>query len=115
MAKKKDEEEEFVIDSTSKVSTGQVNRYEVRISPPAVGGGRKVRPVREAADGSVASAPSPDGTVGRSQQQTAPGMPVMGTQQIFKIEDDLRRTRELVEDLRHTSSILEGDVRDLKA
>jgi archaellum component FlaC len=40
---------------------------------------------------------------------------VAGTQQIYKIEDDLRRTRDIVEDLKHNVGLMEGEFKDLKA
>jgi len=116
MARKKsdDAEEEFVIGAPSKDAPGNVERYEVRIGPPILGGGRKATPVREAEPGAPSGAAVPRPQSAAAQRAPGPAYGVAGTQQMFKLEDDLRRTREVVEDLRHTSSILEGDVRDLK-
>jgi hypothetical protein len=113
MGKKDEEEEVFVIDSTSKVSSGEVKKYEVRVAPPSVSGGRKVKPVREGLESTSSAASAAQG--GRPGPKEAPSLSGAGSQQIFKIEDDLRRTREVVEDLKHGTSILQGDVRDLKA
>jgi archaellum component FlaC len=110
MGKKDEDEDEFVIDSASKVSSGEVRKYEVRVAPPAVSGGRKVKPVREGAEPSAV----PQAQGGRQGQKDAPAIAGAAAQQVFKIEDDLRRTREVVEDLKHSTSILQGDVRDLK-
>jgi archaellum component FlaD/FlaE len=112
MGKKDEEEEEFVIDSSTKVSSGEVKKYEVRVTPPSVSGGRKVRPVREGTEEAPAAGSAQGGRTG---SKDAPPIAGAAAQQVFKIEDDLRRTREVVEDLKHTSSILQGDVRDLKA
>jgi len=118
-----DEEDEEVEVSTAPktmgVKAGDVERYEVRIGPPVVSG-RKVKPLR-----------TPEEKVERPRELTSPptqtppsmiqqgmaqsNLSVAGAQQIYKIEDDLRRTRDIVEDLRHNLGLMEGEVRDLKA
>lgn len=113
MAKKKVEEEEFVIESSDKVASGEINRYEVRIEPPVISG-RKVKPVRE---GGEPSGPGPTGSASASinNRGQVSGFQGPSSQQLFKLEDDLRRTREVVEDLRHTSSKLEAEVKDMRS
>jgi hypothetical protein len=114
------EEEEVEVSTTRRtgVKGGDVERYEVRIGPPVVSG-RKVKPLR-----------TPEEKVEKPRELKPPGqqgvspytqsgissssLSVAGTQQIYKIEDDLRRTRDIVEDLKHNMGIMEGDVKDLK-
>ncbi len=99
------------------IKGGDVERYEVKIEPPIVGG-RKMKAVR-----------SPDDPVrtntggeqmGTTQNPISPGKGFTmqnsaSSQQIYKIEDDLRRTREVVEDMKHTVSMIDGEFKDLKA
>jgi hypothetical protein len=101
------------------IKGGGVERYEVRIEPPMVRG-RKAKAVRtpgvESPTPGTAPAPPQNG----SQVRGANGMavPISGagsTQQIYKIEDDLRRTRDVVEDLKHTVGVMESDFNDLRA
>jgi len=100
------------------VKTGDVERYEVRIGPPMVSG-RKVKPVRspeEKVEGPKQAPAPPRGAPGFDQRgMSAPSINVAGTQQLYKIEDDLRRTRDIVEDLKHNVGMMEGEVKDLKA
>ncbi|MGA1866083.1 MAG: FlaD/FlaE family flagellar protein [Thermoplasmatota archaeon] len=120
------EEDDIIDDEEVEVSTaakkagirgGGVERYEVRIGPPIVSG-RKVKPLRtpeEKAErsgepGTTQSAPATLAQQGMAQ----PSLSVAGAQQIYKIEDDLRRTREIVEDLRHSLGVMEGEVKDLR-
>ncbi len=115
--------EEFVIEEEEQpqkkdaVKKGDVERYEVRIGPPVVSG-RKVKPLMTGgekgtgADGQRAAASSKPGEERKGEKGS---VSYGSTQQIYKIEDDLRRTRDIVEDLKHTMGIVEGDLRDLKA
>jgi archaellum component FlaC len=101
------------------VKEGDVERYEVRIGPPVVSG-RKVKPIRTPEEKvekpRELSPPTPQGGGAFSQQgMTSPSFTVAGTQQIYKIEDDLRRTRDIVEDLKHSMGLVEGEVKDLRA
>lgn len=109
-----EDDEEFETDG---IKGGEVERYEVRVEPPIISG-RKAKAVRtpdeetmviEAGNGSSMSA----GTSGRGGSKLTPS--VGSSQQIYKIEDDLRRTRDIVEDLRHTVDVMEGEFKDLKA
>ncbi|HHD16231.1 MAG TPA: hypothetical protein ENK47_05935 [Euryarchaeota archaeon] len=114
MARKKAGKEKVKIvmeddEDLTDIKGGEVERYEVRIGPPTVSG-RKVKAVR-----------SPDSETGgqvsavSSGRQAVPVAAAGGSsQQIYKIEDDLRRTRDIVEDLRHTVSVMEGEFKDLK-
>jgi archaellum component FlaD/FlaE len=115
-----DEEDEVEVSTSPRragVTGGDVERYEVRIGPPMVSG-RKVKPVmspEEKVEKPRELRP-PGPTQGYTQQPMAPtNLSVTGTQQLYKIEDDLRRTRDIVEDLKHNMGIMEGDVKDLKA
>ncbi|MDG6223965.1 MAG: FlaD/FlaE family flagellar protein [Candidatus Thermoplasmatota archaeon] len=112
MAKKKVEEEEFVIESSDKVASGEIKRYEVRMEPPLISG-RKVKPVVESPESTSATGPTSFPKV-PSRGQMA-GFQGPSAQQIFKLEDDLRRTREVMEDLKHTSSKLEAEVKDMRS
>lgn len=100
------------------IKGGGVERYEVRIEPPMVRG-RKAKAVRTPGTeepSTVAPPPSRNGTQVRGT--SGMGVPVSGagsTQQIYKIEDDLRRTRDVVEDLKHTVGVMESDFNDLRA
>jgi archaellum component FlaD/FlaE len=116
------EEEENVEVSTPArkqgVKGGDVERYEVRIGPPMVSG-RKVKPVRspeEKVEGPKQAPAPPRGAPGFDQRgMSAPSISIAGTQQLYKIEDDLRRTRDIVEDMKHNVGMMEGEVKDLKA
>ena len=116
------DEEEVEVSASPKradVKGGDVERYEVRIGPPVVSG-RKVKPIRTP-DEKVEKprelkSPVPQGGGAYSQQgMSSPSFTVAGTQQIYKIEDDLRRTRDIVEDLKHNMGLVEGEVKDLRA
>jgi len=117
-----DEEEEVEVSTAPKrtqVKAGEVERYEVRIGPPVVSG-RKVKPLRTPEEKverpRELSSPPAQGPPSMIQQGMAQStLSVAGAQQIYKIEDDLRRTRDVVEDLRHNLGLMEGEVRDLKA
>ncbi|MFO8050251.1 MAG: FlaD/FlaE family flagellar protein [Thermoplasmatota archaeon] len=116
-----EEEVEVSSSSRSKVKGGGVERYEVRIGPPLVSG-RKVKPVRtpeekKEKEKETGTPRSPQGGPGYSSQSPSSTSSMSGasSQQMFKIEDDLRRTRDVVEDLKHNMSIMEGEVKDLKA
>ncbi len=55
--------------------------------------------------------PSDQSASGFAQQgMSASSLSVTGTQQLYKIEDDLRRTRDIVEDLKHNMGIVEQSV-----
>jgi archaellum component FlaD/FlaE len=115
------EEEEVEVSTTKRagIKGGDVERYEVRIGPPVVSG-RKVKPLRtpeEKVEKPRELKPPGQQQVGPYSQQgiSSSSLSVAGTQQIYKIEDDLRRTRDIVEDLKHNMGIMEGDVKDLKA
>ncbi|MBN1391054.1 MAG: hypothetical protein JXA22_10485 [Candidatus Thermoplasmatota archaeon] len=117
-----DEDELEVSASARKtdVRAGEVERYEVRIGPPIVSG-RKVKPLRtpeeraekpkEPGGPPTQSAP---GMFGQQGHERSP-LSLAGTQQIYKIEDDLRRTRDIVEDLRHSVTMMEGELKDLRS
>lgn len=93
----------------------EVQRYEVRLGPPMVSA-RKVRPSRAEGLAREATVGPEGGTGGGGDREgKGTGAQYANSQHIYKIEDDLRRTRDIVEDLKHTTSLLEGDMRDLKA
>ncbi len=117
------EEDEFVVEEgPPKGSKGtldqkktEVQRYEVRLGPPMVSG-RKVRPLRT--DGQMRDVSNvQEGGAGSMGERGTKGSgpQFANSQHIYKLEDDLRRTRDIVEDLKHTTSLLEGDMRDIKA
>jgi archaellum component FlaC len=114
------QDEEVEISTSSKrtgVKGGAVERYEVRIGPPLVSG-RKVKPLRTPEENveKPRELRPPDPVAGGfSQGMSQSSLSVTGTQQMYKIEDDLRRTRDIVEDLKHNMGIVEGEVKDLKA
>ncbi|MGA1821308.1 MAG: FlaD/FlaE family flagellar protein [Thermoplasmatota archaeon] len=125
MARKKGKSEdvEFVIDDEEEqepVKSGGVERYEVRIGPPVVKG-RSVKPThteQQAGGTETDKKTTGSGTVKATSAYPGPvsfSGSAATTQQIYKIEDELKRTRDIVEDLRHTVGILEGEVRDLKS
>jgi archaellum component FlaC len=108
-----DDDEEFEIG----IKGGEVERYEVKVEPPIISG-RKSKAVRTPDEGSFVIEAGNGGTGDSSRgRQGSSGITqsVGSSQQIYKIEDDLRRTRDTVEDLRHTVDVLEGDFKDLKA
>jgi archaellum component FlaD/FlaE len=96
---------------------GEVERYEVKVEPPIVSG-RKSKVVRSGGEVEV-PVKSEGGSVGPSGRKSEMPQHSMvssaSSQQIYKIEDDLRRTRDIVEDLKHTVSMMEGEFKDLKA
>ncbi|MFW3145468.1 MAG: FlaD/FlaE family flagellar protein [Thermoplasmatota archaeon] len=117
-----DEDEELEVSASSKsVKRGNIERYEVSVGPPRISGGRKVKPVRSQEEAPQASrtAGSPQTVMaapqGVQQAQAAAGISAASTQQLYKIEDDLRRTRDIVEDLKHNVGLMEGEVKDLRA
>jgi TolA-binding protein len=78
--------------------------------------GRKVHPLRT--EGPVREVSNvQEGGAGSMGERGAKGAGAQyaNSQHIYKLEDDLRRTRDIVEDLKHTTSLLEGDMRDIKA
>ncbi len=100
------------------IKGGEVERYEVRVEPPIISG-RKAKVVRSPEDqavivegGSSQSMGSGGGKGGGPRMQMQAGG---SSQQVYKIEDDLRKTRDVVEDLRHTVDVMEVDFKDLKA
>ncbi len=113
-------DDELEVSSSSKkgsIKGGNVERYEVSIGPPMVSG-RKVKPLRSPEE------KPPSGKQPSVSQQADPrygqgsitsSISMAGAQQVYKIEDDLRRTRDIVEDLKHSMGMMEGDVKDLKA
>ncbi|MGA1872714.1 MAG: FlaD/FlaE family flagellar protein [Thermoplasmatota archaeon] len=118
-----DDEEEVEVQAPARkegVKTGGVERYEVRIGPPVVSG-RKVKPLRTPEEKTEKprelSGPPAQAAPSMFQQQgiSQSSITVAGAQQIYKIEDDLRRTRDIVEDLRHNMGTMEGEVKDLRA
>lgn len=122
MARKKGKPEkvEFVIDDEEEqVKSGEVERYEVKIGPPVVKG-RSVKPTHTEQPGGGGTEKKTNGGGKAGTASAHPG-PVSfsgsaaSTQQIYKIEDELKRNREIVEDMRHTVGILEGEVRNLKS
>ena len=129
MARKKESEQqvEFVIEDEeesadgNEVRSGQIERFEVRIGTPSVTGGRMVKPERAPEAGPAAGQSGGPQTVsGQPQMKQSPqgqqnAVQGASVQQIFKIEDDLRKTKELVDDLRHTVGIMEGELKDLRA
>ena len=100
------------------IKGGEVERYEVKIEPPIVSG-RKAKAVRSSKDEANTGPDGSGGSIGSYGKRAGAPQPNINTagssQQIFKIEDDLRRTRDVVEDLKHTTSMMEGEVKDLKA
>ncbi len=102
---------EFVIEE-EEINGGDIERYEVSIGPPMVSG-RKVKPIHtEDPEGSERT-PSRDPTKSKGpgdRTTYVAGNP----QQIYKIEDDLQRTRDRVEDIKHTVSVIESEVKDLR-
>ena len=121
---RKDSAEEFVIEDDEEdddeyvevgVKKGNVERYEVQIGPPMVRG-RKVKPIHS--EGEVAGAPPSSGPRVEKVDERSGGRgfaSAANPQQIYKIEDDLRRTRDKVEDMSHTLSVLDGEVKELMA
>ncbi len=102
---------EFVIEE-EEINGGDIERYEVSIGPPMVSG-RKVKPIHtEDPEGSERTPPrDPTQSKGSGDRTTyVAGNP----QQIYKIEDDLQRTRDRVEDIKHTVSVIESEVKDLR-
>lgn len=116
-----DEEEEIDTSSKTKMKKGGVERYEVRIGPPMVSG-RKVKPVRTPEEKKEKAEQAAGTQKGAASPRYAPQAPASSasisaasSQQLFKIEDDLRRTRDIVEDLKHNMGMIEGEVKDLRA
>jgi len=122
MARTKNDSEdvEFVIEDEEeedeKVSSGEAQRYEVKIGPPVISG-RKVKPTY------TPGSESEKGRPAKISQETSESPKMRGgggysssvsPQHLYKMEDELRRTRDIVEDLRHTVSVLEGEIKDLK-
>ena len=115
--KKAKDKNVFIIDEDDlEVYSGDVERYEVSVGPPVVKG-RKLKPLHTATGGEGEN-PADAGVStgqGRSTIQQSPHMASgANPQQIFKLEDDLTRTRDVVEDLKHNVSVLEGEVKDLR-
>lgn len=113
-----EEDEEEEENSEMGIKGGDVERYEVKIEPPIVGG-RKMKVVRSQED-RMGSERDTVSSAGASKMQGTPGkgftmQSSASSQQIYKIEDDLRRTRDVVEDLKHTVNMIEGDYKDIKA
>ncbi len=117
------EEDEFVVEDgppngrkrPAEENKPEVQRYEVRLGPPMVSG-RKVRPLRTEGPVREVANPQEGGGGGVSERGAKAGAgQYANSQHIYKLEDDLRRTRDIVEDLKHTTSLLEGDMRDIKA
>ncbi len=110
--KRKRSNVEFVIEE-EEINEGDIERYEVSIGPPMVSG-RKVKPIHtEEPEGPERTPPRETAQAKGSGDRTTyvAGNP----QQIYKIEDDLQRTRDRVEDIKHTASMIENEVKDLRA
>ena len=108
--KKRRSNVEFVIEE-EEINGGGIERYEVSIGPPMVSG-RKVKPTHtEDPKGPERAPREPTPSRGSGDKTTyVAGNP----QQIYKIEDDLQRTRDRVEDIKHTVSVIESEVKDLR-
>ena len=117
--KKNSEDVEFVLEEDEEkesVSSGDVERYEVKVGPPVISG-RKVNATYT--PGSDEEKRSSQDSGGGDQKPIKTGAEggfssSVSPHHLYKMEDELRRTRDVVEDLRHTVSVLESEVKDLK-